>query len=141
MIVEFQENSATAFRNFNLCPHCQLHGQDALLCRLCEGLPMISRSDGNSFHLLLADHPLPYPNEPSMEPVQSLSVCFWYSHISQPDVTNSTIVTLSSQHSARPAIFRIIEKIADLLAQKLERSGRLAQFYHFTGSSLLELPS
>ncbi|HEY1482078.1 MAG TPA: hypothetical protein VGF19_05070, partial [Candidatus Acidoferrum sp.] len=51
------------YRNFNLCPHCVLQGQQAILCRLCEGIPMISRSDGKLFHLLLADHPIPYPAE------------------------------------------------------------------------------
>jgi hypothetical protein len=51
------------YRNFNVCPHCILHGKQSLLCRLCEGIPMISRSDGKTFHLLLADHPAQYPAE------------------------------------------------------------------------------
>ena len=51
------------YRNFNLCPHCVFHGEQSLLCRLCEGIPMISRSDGKTFHLLLADYPARYPAE------------------------------------------------------------------------------
>jgi hypothetical protein len=49
------------YRNFNEYPHCALHGKQSLLCRLCEGIAMISRSDGKTFHLLLADYPARYP--------------------------------------------------------------------------------
>jgi hypothetical protein len=133
-------DSATAFRNFNLCPHCQLRGDQALLGRLCEGLPMISRSDGTSFHLLLADRPLPYPNEYAA-PTRKISVCFWYSHVSEPKMTNATIVTLRSIRNTRPAVFRVIETVADLLAQNLAQRGKLGQFYDFRGDSLFELAS
>ena len=37
------------YRNFNVCPHCILHGKQSLLCRRCEGIPMISRSDEKHF--------------------------------------------------------------------------------------------
>jgi len=138
--MECLERSAIPFRNFNVCPHCQLLGEPPLLNRLCEGLPMISRSDGSSFHLLLADRPLPYPNERSAGPTRKISVCFWYSHVSRPKVTNSTVVTLHSRRTNRPGVFRIIETVADLLAEALARHGYLREFYDFTGESLFELP-
>lgn len=141
MTIQSLENSATTFRNFNLCPHCQLHGEQALLGRMCEGLPMISRSDGNLFHLLLADQPLPYPNERSSGPTYKLSVCFWYSHVSRPHTTNSTIVILRAAHLQRATVFRIIECVADLLAEELVRRSRLASLYELRGDSLAELPS
>jgi hypothetical protein len=72
------EPSQTEFRNFNVCPHCESNGEEALLSRLSEGIPMISRSDGKTFHLLLADRPLPYPAERGEHPTQTVSVCFWY---------------------------------------------------------------
>ena len=49
---------------------------------------MITRSDGMSFDLLLVDRPLPYPNECSA-PTRKISVCFRYSHVSQPKMTNA----------------------------------------------------
>ncbi len=70
-----------AYRNFNLCPHRAFNGQQALLCRLCEGLPMISRSEGETFHLLLADQPLPYPIEVTAGTTRQVSLRFWYSHV------------------------------------------------------------
>ena len=71
------------FRNFNLCPHCQSRGEEGLLCRMCEGVPMISRSDGKHFHLFLADQPVPYPAEKKARRSDLVSVCFWYAPLQE----------------------------------------------------------
>ena len=125
------QTSTAVHRNFNLCPHCTLHGQQALLDRLCEGIPMISRSDGKSFHLLLADRPLPYPAERDSRSAGKISVCFWYSHDRHAAATFSTIVILPDTRTHHPAVFRKIEDAADLLAEELAESGELAEFYEF----------
>ena len=129
MSVEYLVRPEIAYRNFNLCPHCAFNGQQSLLCRLCEGLPMISRSDGETFHLLLADRPLPYPIEDTAGTARQISVCFWYSHVRQLQETLSTIVILSDSRTNHRAVFRRIETVADLLAEELVREGRLAGFY------------
>jgi hypothetical protein len=133
MMADSAHDSAVPYRNFNLCPHCIIHGHQALLCRLCEGLPMISRSDGATFHLLLADRPLPYPIERGKGAGDRISVYFWYSHVDQPAGTCSTIVILPDSRTNHPAVFRMIEDAADLLAEELLRFGKLAQFYEFFG--------
>ena len=89
MLDHVLEPSQTEFRNFNVCPHCESNGEEALLSRLSEGIPMISRSDGKTFHLLLADRPLPYPAERGDDPTQTVSVCFWYVYGADPDTTKS----------------------------------------------------
>jgi hypothetical protein len=129
-----------AFRNFNFCPHCATRGDQALLVRLREGVPMISRSDGLNFHLLLADSPLPYPAEFSAMPTQRLSVCFWYSFGRRQRKNSTAVVILSDLHSERTGLFRKIELAADLLTSKLLRSGSLATLYQFTADCLVELP-
>jgi hypothetical protein len=139
MATECVERSAVAYRNFNVCPHCRSLGEQPLLSRLCESVPMISRSDGSSFHIVLADRPLPYPNERSAGPTLRVSAFFWYSHVSRPRETGSTIVTLRSTETNRPGVFRAIETIADRLAEALARHGRLKEFYEFAGDSLFEL--
>jgi hypothetical protein len=121
----------TPYRNFNLCPHCIGMGEQALLSRLCEGLPMISRSDGKSFHLFLADQRLPYPIEKDAGPSSKVSVCFWYAHAKQPHSTFSTIVILESPASHQCWLFRKIELVADLLADRLGRDGTLVNLYEF----------
>lgn len=141
MTISHTDDPTRTYRNFNLCPHCQLHGEQALLRRLCEGLPMISRSDGDLFHLLLADRPLPYPLERSSGPTRKISLCFWHCHVSQPQTTNSTIVILPSTHTNRPSLFRSIEIVADLLAEELARRGHLDDFYDLTDVSFFALAS
>jgi hypothetical protein len=106
-------------------------GQQALLSRLCEGLPMISRSDGKNFHLFLADRPIPYPIEKDAGPTSKISVCFWYMHTARPQSTFSTIVILDACSGHHCSLFRKIEQVADLLADTLARDGRLVSVYEF----------
>ena len=90
---------------------------------------MISRSDGETFHLLLADRPLPYPIERTAGPTRKISVCFWYAHAFHPKRTLSTIVIVTGSRTNHPSVFRKIELIADLLTEELAREGRLADMY------------
>jgi hypothetical protein len=134
LATQFIEVPQTPYRNFNLCPHCGNVGQQALLCRLSGCLPMISRSDGETFHLFLTDRPLPYPLERNGGPSNKISVCFWYTHVRRPNRTFSSIVILEGCHTNSPSIFRKIELIADLLANSLTRDGRLVDVYEFLES-------
>jgi hypothetical protein len=133
------EPSQTEFRNFNVCPHCEWTGEEALLSRLSEGMPMISRSDGRKFHLLLADRPLAFPMERDESPTRMTSVCFWNKYGADRDAAKSTVVLFESCAGARGKIFRQIEFIADLLADELQRRRELAVFYNLQGNSILEL--
>lgn len=128
-----------AHRNFNLCPHCLHHGQQGFLTRLCESMPMISRSDGNTFHLLLADRPLPYPQERNAAASDAISVCFWYSHVDTGSTTHAVVVILPETRLGHPVLFRVIDSVADLLAYILLRTKRLSSFYQFSGDSLQPL--
>ena len=102
---------------------------------------MISRSDGETFHLLLADRPQPYPVDYSCSPADKISVCFWYCHDSRPGITSSTIVILPESRANHPAIFRRIEAVADLLSQKLALCGLLAELYEISADDAKALAS
>jgi hypothetical protein len=106
---------------------------------MSEGMPMISRSDGRSFHLLLADHPLPYPAERVAGPTRTTSVCFWYVYGEEMSATKSTVVIFECSASSRDKMYRRIEFIADVLADELVRRRELAVFYNLQGNSVLEL--
>jgi hypothetical protein len=112
------------YRNFNLFPHCVFHGEQSLLCRLSEGIPMTSRSDGKTFHLLLADYPARYPAERASGNTEKTSVCFWYSHVLDGGSTCSTVVILRDAGLNYAGLFRLIETAADLLAKQLANSYR-----------------
>jgi hypothetical protein len=126
-------------RNFNVCPHCESQGHEPILSRLNEGIPMISRSDGKTFHLVLADKPRPYPEESSAGPTEQLSVCFWYAQTQNPSVSNSVVVLLRSGLRRDTSLFRQIEDVADLLATELSEGHSLATFYSFVSDALFEL--
>ena len=130
-----------AFRNFNLCPHCIQEGKEPLLPRLYEAMPMISRSDGETFHLLLADRPLPFPLESNLEPTGQVSLLFWYRHKQSRSETHSTIVILPDLFAGKARLYRRVEEIADLLCEELILRGELGLMYEITEESLLALAS
>jgi hypothetical protein len=102
-------------------------------------MPMISRSDGRNFHLLLADRPLPYPAERVAGPTRKVSVCFWYVYGEESRATKSTVVIFECSTGAKERIYRQIEFIADVLADELLRRKELAVFYNLQDNSILEL--
>ena len=133
------EPSQAEFRNFNVCPHCEWNGEEALLFRLSEGIPMISRSDGRNYHLLLADRPLPYPAERSGNPTRTVSACFWYVYGADQNATRSTVALFAGSFGPKANIFRQIEFIADLLSDELQQRRSLAAFCSIQGNEILEL--
>ena len=124
------------YRNFNVCPHCILHGKQSLLGRRCEGMPMISRSDGKTFHLLLADHPAQYPAERDSGDTEKTSVCFWYSHELDSGSTGSTVVILRDPGLHYAGLFRLIETAADILAKQLAARYRPATLCELVNGGL-----
>jgi hypothetical protein len=87
---------------------------------------MFSRSDGHTFHLFLADRPLPYPLERSAGASDKISACLCYAHDHRSESTLSTVVIiLLGAHVNHPSLFRKIEQIADLLAEELMRNSQL----------------
>lgn len=127
------------YRNFNICPHCEWCGEEPTLSRMSESMPMISRSDGRNFHLLLADRPLAYPAERNTGSTDKLSVCFWYSHVGGAASNQSTIVVLPGLRGKTLSLFRQIEFTADLLVAELLTRKSLAGFYDLQGNSLHEI--
>jgi hypothetical protein len=122
-----------------VCPHCEWRGDAAMLSRLSEGMPMISRSDGRKFHLLLADRPMPYPAERVSGPTRTISVCFWYVYGDENNATKSTVVIFERSAGPIEKLYRQIEFIADVLADELLRRKELAVFYNLQNNSILEL--
>lgn len=138
MITRAASAPQLTFRNFNICPHCQLKGEQGHLCRMCEGVPMISRSDGKYFHLFLADQPVPYPAERRAKSTGLVSVCFWYSHAENGDQTSASVVVLPGKKAGYASFFRNVERAADLLAEKLLTTSRLSSFYQMREGTLVE---
>jgi hypothetical protein len=83
---------------------------------------MISRSDGKTFHLLLADCPARYPAGRASGNTEKNSVCFWYSRVLDSGSTGSTVAILRDPGLNYAGLFPLIETAADLLAKQLMNS-------------------
>jgi hypothetical protein len=111
-------------RNFSICPHCIKQGKEGVLWRLSEGFPMISRSDGETYHLLLADRQRAYPAELSFR-TSALSLCFMYEHLATGNTTHVALVVIFEQIDCPRLTYRQIEDVADLLAWTLMENSEL----------------
>ena len=140
-----EETSARAvplYRNFKLCPHCEKTGGPFLLGLRNESYPVISRSDGTSFHLILGDRPISYPDGRTSGRTAIKSVGFWYVREKEAGsrdsmwaraATESVVVILRRPPRADAALADHIETLADLLAEKLSKLEELARLYEFNG--------
>ena len=118
------------YRNFNECPHCLRNGVDGLLLRYSEGFPIISRSDGSSYHLLLADRPRPFPAE-RRHKITSFTACFWYEMGWSEKSTHSVLAFLDRTKKESTPHYRRLEEVADVLSLELTRKGKLEFQYDF----------
>src|SRR6476661_5441514 len=66
------------FRNFQSCPHCEKRGRHPFVERITDCATLISRSDGETFHLVLGDRPIAYPAEKSAGKTNMVTAGFWY---------------------------------------------------------------
>jgi hypothetical protein len=140
------------FRNFGICPHCEKKGGPFLLDRPNNEGPMISRSDGESFHLVLGDRPISFPAEKSSGRTGMMTAGFWYvteqktdswgaGESSRPTGTTETVVVIlrkPPRHGVE--LTRHLETVADRLADKLAKPEELATLYEFYGDQLHRVP-
>ena len=122
--------------NFNICPHCRVNGRPGTLERLNQWGPMISRSDGMNFHLVLGDRPLAYPVIRAAGKTEMMSAGFWYVHEADGGSTETVVVILRRVAGGGIALLRDLETVADKLYEKLNKSSRLPCLYEFDGRKL-----
>ncbi len=125
--------------NLTMCPHCVANGRPCMLERRSEWGPMISRSDGLNFHLVLCERPIEYPSEPTTgKSEMMMSAGFWYVHEGN-DGSTETVVVLLRRPPRGVAWLRHLETVADKLYEKLCKLGRLPSLYEFDGRHLRQI--
>jgi len=122
--------------NFNICPHCLVHGRTCLFESPKEWGPIISRSDGVEFHLIMGDRPIAYPTEKVAGKAEMMSVAFWYVHETNGSSTEAVVVILRRPHRRGVSLLRDLEKVADKLADKLCKEKQLSRLYDFDGRQI-----
>jgi hypothetical protein len=124
--------------NFSICPHCLANGRPGTLERLNEWGPIISRSDGVNFHLVLGGRPVAYPEERAAGKTEMISAGFWYLHEANGGSTETAVVILRRPPTGGVSLLRHLEMVADKLFDKLCKSGHLSCLYDFDGERLTE---
>lgn len=144
------------YKNFQACPHCQHLGRRAEIDRLNESVPVICRSDGEKFHIILGDRPISYPSDDGS--VGRMTAGFWYvrerkrifSEVGEFLPVDGIPPTPASGTWActevtivifRPVgeglvLMRQLELISDKLAEILEKSEFLKGVYELVGNRL-----
>jgi hypothetical protein len=130
------------FRNFGVCPHCQKKGGPFRLERLNDNGSMISRSDGESFHLVSRGRPISFPGDKSSARTATMTVGFWYVSERRAEspgtggFTETVVVMLRKPPKSEVPLLGHLELLADALAEKIALEGRLSTFYEFDGRQL-----
>lgn len=127
------------FRNFQMCPHCERMGRHPVIERLNEAGPVLSRSDGETFHLILGDRPISFPAEKSSGRTEMKTAGFWY--ITERNggnnaFTQTVVVILRKAPRGGAPLLRHLEMVADELSEKLAKPEPLETLYEYEGNRL-----
>jgi hypothetical protein len=126
------------FKNFTVCPHCEKKGRTSVVKPLNQSGVVISRSDGESFHVFLGDRPIAFPSERRSRKTTSIAAGFLY--VSERNgienaFTNTVVVLLRTSLRGARLLSRL-ELVADRLAKLLAKMGQLETTYEFSGNKL-----
>jgi hypothetical protein len=127
------------WENFNICPHCLANGRLVLVEGPNEWGPIVSRSDGVNFHLVLGDRPIFYPARLATGTKQMMSAGFWYVHEANGASTEAVVVILRRPPRGGTPLLHHLEAVADKLFEKLKKSSRLPSIYEFDGRQLHQI--
>jgi hypothetical protein len=127
------------WENFNICPHCLANGRLILVEGPNEWGPIVSRSDGVNFHLVLGDRPVFYPAKLATGKKQMMSAGFWYVHEANGGSTEAVVVILRRPPRGGTPLLHHLEAVADKLFEKLKKSSRLPCIYAFDGRQLHQI--
>lgn len=136
-----QTKTETDFYNFRVCKHCVLNRMSGLLPRITQDTPVISRSDGRSYHIYLQYGPTPQSTATGVSMAGVYLAHFRYDLDSKNRRNESVIVVVSAGNESYDRVVQIVEMVADKLALML-RDGKLpAKFYGWSAGNLSELPA
>jgi hypothetical protein len=126
-------------KDFSICPHCLANGRPGRVARIAAETPLVSRSDGRTYHLFLQFGPSPQPSTAgAIVPGQYLAH-FRYALDSRSILNDPVTVLIRAPFEGKANLTPIVGKIADGLVPILEEGKSLAPFYVFEKGKLTEL--
>jgi hypothetical protein len=139
-IAEEIESEPNTEKNFLICPHCNAHGLQRRIVRATEQTPLVSRSDGRTYHLFLQYGPGRRLSKRSGTKREEYIIHFRYALESEHIANDPVVVLFKIAGQSKEDAQKIIEEVADELATHLEDGKRLAPFYTFQNRKLTVLP-
>jgi len=130
--------SRSLFRNFQSCPHCEKRGPHPFVERINDCATLISRSDGETFHLVLGDRPIAYPAEKSPRKTNMVIARFWYvkERNEKCGMLTGTVIIMLRKPPDGIGLFKQLEIVADRLVDKINETPLIETFYEFDGDRL-----
>ena len=116
-------------RNFTVCRHCILNGKPGRLPRISADTPVVSRSDGRSYHLYLQLGPRLQPSPTGANLSGKYLAHFRYSLDSQKKNNEPVTVLIKAKFQTPSRVLELVEKFADTIARELEEGKAPARFY------------
>jgi hypothetical protein len=123
-------------KNFTMCPHCELRGESRNVGPSTRRTPLVTRSDGRTFHLYLEEqHRFSVP-EHSID--RSTAALFRYDLDGGKIRGESTLVLIPEDGTGVPPGSDPLEYAADCLASLLAAGRVLMRRYHLDESGELK---
>ena len=123
-------------KNFSTCPHCESKGRAGIVVRITENTPLISRSDGTTFHLFLQDGPAPQYGKGGGLIAGRALAHFRYAQDNLGLESEPVAIVLNTFGKTRDEVVKQIEDVADQLAKELRSGHRLSLAYSFKDGKL-----
>jgi DNA processing protein len=127
-------------KNFLVCPHCRQQGREGSWVRIQQDMPILSRSDGRHFHLLLVAGPFPQRGGSGGIVAGRAIAQFSYALDAQSLQRETVDVVLQVLDTRRERLMHAMEDAADKLASVLQKQEPLKPQYLYSDRELLELP-
>jgi hypothetical protein len=138
------------YRNFQSCPHCENKNREPFIERINDCAPVISRSDGKTFHLVLGDRPISYPAEKSSGKTDKVTAGFWYvkekveksnkdGEKGEDEVFSGTVVVMLRKPPGGLGLLQELEIVADKLVEKINKDKFIETLYEFDGKRLSKM--
>jgi hypothetical protein len=127
------------YKNFSSCPHCAAKGDSGMIVRMTESSPLISRSDGSTYHLFLQDGPNRRYRSSGELIAGELIATFRYAHDKFSLRSEQLRIFIKNPGQSNDEITKQLEDVADRLAVALQGGSKLARLYTFENGTLSQV--
>lgn len=132
-------NGGHKHKNFSTCPHCVAEGDPGMIVRMTSSIPLISRSDGSTYHLFLQDGPNPRYGQSGGLIAGQLIATFRFDQDKYAVKSEPLRIFMKNPGHSHDEVTKQIEDVADRVAAVLQDGDKLARSYTFENGVLSDV--